>query len=91
MAPVAAFRLALVAFQGLVVPVKRRAIAAHDFGVAAHVQKNMRMVKRGQSANAHEFAGTYMNEAVTGAVMEMGGAVVGHESTLIGSEKNAGY
>src|SRR5712671_1155568 len=55
-----------------IVAVERRAIGADDLGVAAHVEKHMRMVVRRTGADAHELARPDLDHRNAGIVVEMG-------------------
>jgi hypothetical protein len=58
--------------------VKRRAVWADNFSVAAHVEKHMRVVKWLKRANAHEFLHAYLNLLVTSRIMKMWNGALSH-------------
>src|SRR5471032_3221285 len=62
-----------------VVTVERRAIRTDDLVVAAHVEKDMRVVERRLGAHAHEFARADFDLGQAGIIVEMGNDVVRHD------------
>jgi hypothetical protein len=75
----AAHRIGLVRVQVLPVAEERGAIGADHLVAGPHVEEHMRMIKRRQRADAHEFLGTDVNDAVAGIVVEMGRGVGCHD------------
>src|SRR5476651_1749692 len=59
-----------------IVTVERRAIGADDLVVAAHVEKDVRMVERRLGAHAHEFARTDFDLRQARIIVKMGNDVV---------------
>jgi len=57
----------------------RRAIRTDSFVIAAHVDKNMRMVEWGQGANAHEFLGSDAKLRDTRLIVKMRRDMSGHD------------
>jgi hypothetical protein len=61
-----------------------RAIWTNDLVVLAHIQIDVRMIKRGQGSDALEFLGTNFNLAKAFSVVKMRRGIVCHRSDLIG-------
>ena len=61
-----------------IVPVERRAIRTDDFGVVAHVEKDMRVIERGQGAHAHELPGADFDHRNARLIVKMGNDGVRH-------------
>ncbi len=66
-----------------IVDVMRRAIGADRVIVLAHVDENMRMIERRQSADAHEFLGADPHVRNARLIVKMRSAVRGHELALV--------
>ena len=64
-------------------PVERRAIGADIFRVVAHVAEYVRVVERGQGADAHEFLGADLDCRNPKIVMEMRNYIVCHALSLL--------
>lgn len=61
-----------------------RAIWTDDLVVLAHIKIDMRMIKRGQGADALEFLGANFDLAEAFSVVKMRRGIVCHRSDLIG-------
>jgi hypothetical protein len=85
------FRRFAAAVQSFVIGEMRRAIGADRVIVLAHVDENMRMIERRQSADAHEFLGADPHLRNARLVVKMRRAVRGHDVSRVAEkgEENA--
>src|SRR5262252_2367083 len=74
--------------QGGVVFVKRRAIGADDLIIFAHVEKDVRVIKRRLRPGAHELARADLDLDEAGLVMEMRNNMLGHDWSLISERRD---
>jgi hypothetical protein len=75
-------RTRLVRVERGIVAVERRTIGADDFQIAAHVEKDVRMVERGLGAHAHEPVRANVDDRNARIVMEMWNDVVRHAAPI---------
>ncbi len=74
----AAGRVGLVCLEGGVVSIEGGAVRTDLLVVVAHVDVDMRMVKRNIGTRAHEFLDAYLDKAMSTVILEVRNAVTGH-------------
>jgi hypothetical protein len=62
--------------------IKGGAIRADDLAIIPKIEKDVRMIKRGVGADAHELLRAYFDDGDAGIVMEVRDNVIGHPSHL---------